>query len=83
MTTFLTSSQVPQSKLQLKKAILKGSIVVFEIDSNREEAYRKVNNVNSIIQMWDGFFFKPKCQNQNNEAWACLGTSFYYKFANA
>lgn len=83
MSNFLTAAQVPQSKLQLKKAILKGSIVVFEINMDCQDEYKKMTNVNSIIQMWDGFFFRPKCQNQNNEAYACLGTSFYYKFANA
>ncbi len=83
MSNFLTAAQVPQSKLQLKKAILKGSIVVFEINMDCQNEYKKMTNVNSIIKAWDGFFFRPKCLNQNEAAWACLGTSFYYKFANA
>jgi hypothetical protein len=83
MTTFLTSSQVPQSKLQLKKAILKGTIEVFENNNNFDSVYRKVTDINCLLELWNGFYYRPKTQNQNNIAWACLGTSYYYKFANA
>ena len=83
MTNFIKVSEAPKTKLQLKKAILNGSIIVFEKDNNWEKNYRKLDNVNSIIKLWDGFRFAPKYQGETNEATAYLGTSFFYKFANA
>ncbi len=83
MTTFLTASQVPQTKLRLKKAILNGTIVVFENNSDYDNGYGKVTDISSLLELWHGFHYRPTNQNQNNEAWACLGTSFYYKFAKA
>lgn len=83
MTNFIKVSEAPKTKLQLKKAILNGSIIVFEKDNNWENNYRKLDNVNSIIKLWDGFRFAPKYQGETTEATAYLGTSFFYKFANA
>jgi hypothetical protein len=83
MTIFIKASEAPQTKLRLKKAILNGSIIVFEKDNNWEKNYRKLDNVNSILSLWDGFRYYPKYQGETNEATAYLGTSFYYKFAKA
>jgi len=81
MKNFIKVSEAPQTKLRLKKAILNGSILVYEVDYNRDNNYRKLDSINSIMQLWDGFRFAPKHQNQDSDASACLGTSFYYKFA--
>jgi hypothetical protein len=83
MTNFLKVSEAPKTKLQLKKAILKGSIVVFERDMNRSNDYTKLNSANSILSLWDGFRYHAPYQGSENEANAYLGTSFNYKFANA
>ena len=83
MENFLKVSEAPKTKLQLKKAILNGTIVVFEKDNNWEKKYRKLESVNTILKIWDGFRYAPKCQGETNEATAYLGTSFYYKFKNA
>ena len=81
MQNFLKATEVPQTKLQLKKALLNGSIILFEKDQNRDNVYRKINP-NVVIDMWYGFNFAPKYQGEN-EANGYLGTSFYYKFAKA
>lgn len=83
MENFLKVSEAPKTKLQLKKAILNGSITVYEKDMNWENSYRKLESANSIFQLWGGFRFAPKYQGESNEATAYLGTSFCYKFANA
>ncbi len=83
MTNFIKVSESPNTKLKLKKAILNGSIIVFEKDINLEKNYSKLNNVSSILNLWHGFIFAPKCQGETDDATACLGTSFYYKFVNA
>jgi len=83
MTNFLKVSEAPKTKLQLKKAILKGSIVVFERDMNRTNDYTKLNSANSILSLWEGFRYDAKFQAKENVANAYLGTSFNYKFANA
>jgi hypothetical protein len=78
MANFLKATEVPQTKVQLKKALLNGSIVVFEKDGNRDNIYRKINH-SHITDMWYAVNFAPKCQGEN-EATAYLGASFYYKF---
>ncbi len=83
MANFIKVSEAPKTKPQLKKAILNGSIIVFENDYNRDKNYRKLENVNSILNLWDGFRYAPKYQGETNEATAYLGTSFNYKFAIA
>jgi hypothetical protein len=80
MTNFITVSQAPKTKLQLKKAILNGSILVFEKDMNRDEDYKQIDANNIIKDFWNGFRFAPKYQGESSVAYACLGTSFYYKF---
>ena len=82
MTNFITVSEAPKTKLQLKKAILNGSIIVFEKDSNWETNYRKLDDINTIIKLWDGFRYAAKYQGNTDIAYASLGTSFYYKFKN-
>lgn len=82
MKTFLKVSEAPKTKLQLKKAILSGSIVVFEKDFNWEKNYRKLEDINSIISLWDGFRYAPKYRGDSEDANAYLGTSFVYKFTN-
>lgn len=83
MTNFLKVSEAPKTKLQLKKAILNGSIVVFERDMNRTNDYTKLNSANSILSLWEGFRYDAKFQANENVVNAYLGTSFNYKFANA
>jgi hypothetical protein len=83
MTNFIKVSEAPKTKLQLKKAILSGSIVVFEKDMSWNNNYKKLENANSILNLWNGFRYAPKFQGLSNEATAYLGTSFNYKFANA
>ena len=80
MKNFIKVSEAPKTKLQLKKSILNGTITVFEKDNNWEKNYRKLDNINSIISLWDGFRYAPKYQSETNEATAYLGTSFFYKF---
>ncbi len=81
MQKFLTVSEIPKSKLQLKKALLNGSIKIHEIDINCEKKYRQLEDVSPIFKIWEGFRFAPKYQNEKSEAYACIGTSFYYKFS--
>jgi hypothetical protein len=83
MTTFLKVSEAPKTKFQLKKAILEGSIIVFEKNNHSGNSYRKLDKVKSILTLWEGFQYAPKYQGQLNEASAVLGTSFYYKFQKA
>ena len=83
MTNFIKVSEAPKTKLQLKKAILNGSIIVFEKDCNWETNYRKLDDFNSIIKAWEGFRYAVKYQANTDEVYACLGTSFFYKFINA
>ena len=83
MKNFIKVSQAPQTKLQLKKAILNGSILVFEKDNNWDKDYRKIDNVKIILDLWSGFRYAPSYQGQENEVTAYLGTSFFYKFINA
>jgi len=80
---FLKVSEAPKTKLQLKKAILNKSIIVFEKDMNLEMQYRKLEDINYIIKLWDGFRFVPKYQCDKNDAQAYLGTSFNYKFSKS
>jgi hypothetical protein len=82
MQNFLKATEVPQTKQQLKKALLNGSIVIFEKDGNRKgDDFKKVE-AKEIIDMWSGFSFYPKSQGEN-VANGYLGTSFFYKFAKA
>jgi hypothetical protein len=83
MTNFLKVSEAPKTKLQLKKAIQKGLIVVFERDMNRTNDYTKLSSVDSVLSLWDGFRYHAPYQGNENVANAYLGTSFNYKFANA
>lgn len=82
MNAFLKVSEAPKTKLQLKKAILNGTVLVYENNSNVNCVYTKVNDTNTIFKLWDGFHYTPKYQGENNEAYAYLGTSYYYKFTN-
>lgn len=83
MENFLKVSEAPKTKLQLKKAILSGSIIVFEKDYNYSKNYTQLDSVKSIINLWEGFRFAPKYQGESSEATAYLGTSFNYKFVKA
>lgn len=81
MKEFIKVSEAPKTKYQLKKAILNGTIEVYEADLNWDKEYKKIGNVNSLINMWDGFHYSIKYQGDGEKVvWACLGTSFYYKF---
>lgn len=82
MTNYLKVSEAPKTKLQLKKAILNGTINVFEKDMNSDIPFRVLDSVNKIINLWDGFRYAPKYQGDENTATAYLGTSFYYKFTS-
>jgi hypothetical protein len=77
---FLKATEVPQTKLRLKKAILAGDILVYESDMNNDLGYKLVNP-NFILNSWNGFYFFPKCLGENL-AYGCFGTSFYYQFVN-
>lgn len=83
MKNFIKASEAPKTKLQLKKAILNGSIIVFEKDMNLEMNYTRLEDTTTIIKLWKGFNFAPKYQAPTSDVYACLGTSYYYKFANA
>jgi hypothetical protein len=48
MTTFIKASEAPQTKLRLKKAILNGSIIVFESNSKNDLGNKKLENQNSF-----------------------------------
>lgn len=80
--SFIKVSEAPKTKLQLKKAILNGTISVFENNGNFDDNYRELESVNSIIKLWDGFSYAPKYSNQESTAKAYLGTSFNYKFTS-
>ena len=82
MANFLKVSEVPATKLRLKKAILNGTVKVYEVDYNRDNVYRLVENVNLLIKLWSGFHFNPKYYSPEQVASASLGTSFYYKFSH-
>jgi hypothetical protein len=82
MTTFIKASEAPQTKLRLKKAILNGSIIVFESNSKNDLGYKKLENQNSFLRDWSGVHYFPKCLG-DNIAYACYGTSYYYQFAKA
>ena len=85
MQNFLKATEVPQTKLQLKKALLNGSIVIFEKNGNRKgDDFKKLqlDEVRDIVTIWSGFSFNPKSQGENVAA-GYLGTSFYYRFAKA
>lgn len=83
MTNFIKVSEAPKTKLQLKKAILNGSIIVYEKNQNWDKNYQKLDDINSILSLWNGFRYFPKYQAETNEVAAYLGTSFIYKFENA
>ena len=83
MKNFMKITEAPKTKLQLKKAILNGTILVFEKDMNLDKSYIKLENINIIINIWDGFRYAPKFQSETDDASAYLGTSFYYKFKHA
>lgn len=86
MQNFIKVSEAPQTKLQLRKAIESGKVIVFEKDSKSyNEEYRKLdqNQVAILIKSWGGLFYTTKYQNQNEDVYGCLGTSFYYKFSSA
>jgi hypothetical protein len=83
MTNYLKVSEAPKTKLQLKKAILNGSIIVFEKDMNSDMPFRILEKTSIIINLWEGFRYAPKYQGESNIATAYLGTSFYYKFTAA
>lgn len=79
--TFLKFSDI-KSKTVLKNQIIKGLIKVYECNTNYDMNYRLVENVNTLLNLWDGFRFNKKYQDETNIATACLGTSFQYKFTN-
>ena len=83
MKNFIKVSEAPKTKLQLKKAILNGTIIVYEKDMNWDKDFRVLNDLHSILSIWDGFRYAPKFQTESHIASAFLGTSFYYRFANA
>ncbi len=80
MTDFIKVSEAPKTKLQLKKAILSGSILVYVANFNHSPDFTKLDSVDSIIKIWNGFKYAPKYLGETNHAYACVGTSFYYKF---
>jgi len=80
MKNYLKASEAPKTKLRLKKAILNGSILVYECNMNNDNKYTLLENINTIIKLWEGFHYNLA---GNEEAKAYLGTSFNYKFANA
>jgi hypothetical protein len=77
---YLTASEAPQTKLRLKKAILKGEIKVYENDMNNNQEYKLIEG-ERLTRFWEGVFYAVTRQNPNEPAWATLGTSFYYKFS--
>jgi hypothetical protein len=83
MKDFLKVSEAPETKLRLKKYILNGYIIVYEKDNNWDKEYKQLNDINSILTLWAGFNYAPKCESETSDATACLGTSFYYKFKKA
>ena len=42
MSNFLKVSEAPKTKLQLKKAILSGTVVVYEKDNNWKKNYKQL-----------------------------------------
>ena len=81
MKNFIKVSEAPQTKLKLRKAIESGQIAVFENDDNRDNVYRKIDELDNIFRLWQGFKYAPKYQGESNDATAYLGTSFNYKFS--
>lgn len=77
---YLTASEAPQTKLRLKKAILKGEIKVYENDMNNNQGYKLIEG-ERLTRFWEGVFYAVTRQNPNEPAWATFGTSFYYKFS--
>ena len=80
MNNYLKVSEAPKTKLQLKKAIQNDSIIVFEKDMNDDKEYTKIKNFSMIFKLWEGFVYSTKYKSETEDAKACLGTSFYYKF---
>ncbi len=81
MKNFIKVSEAPQTKLKLRKAIENGQIAVFENDDNKDNVFRKLEDVDNILRLWQGFNYAPKYQGDANDAIAYLGTSFNYKFS--
>ena len=75
---FLRATEVPQTKLRLKKAILAGEILIYESDMKNDLGYKLIEP-NFVLKLWEGLYFAPKYLG-DNLAYACLGTSFYYHF---
>lgn len=70
-----------KSKTTLKNQIIKGEVKVYEKNNDNDYGYVLVENVNTLINLWNGFFFPKKYQDGSNEAYATLGTSYQYKFS--
>lgn len=86
MQNFIKSSDAPKTKLQLRKAIESGKVIVFEKNSksyNQEYIKLDKQQVSNLIKSWGALFYNTKHQNKNDEAYGCLGASYYYKFSNA
>ena len=80
MKNFIKVSEAPQTKQKLRKAIENGQISVFENDDNKDNVFRKIEDVD-ILRLWQGLNYAPKYQGDNNDVIAYLGTSFNYKFS--
>lgn len=72
-----------KSKTVLKNQIIKGQIKVYECNTNHDMNYRLLEDTNCILNLWDGFRFNKKYQDENSVATAHLGTSFQYKFSKS
>jgi len=80
---YLKFNEIPQTKVQLKKAILKGEIQLVEINYDIPNAKYCICDTESVLNLWSGFRYAPKYYNPESEACASLGMSFYYKFIAA
>ena len=76
---FLTFSEI-KSKTTLKNQIIKGQIKVYEKDYNNNIGFVLINT-NCILSLWHGFHFPKKFNQDTEEAYAYLGTSFTFKFS--
>jgi hypothetical protein len=80
---YLKVKELPATKLRLKKALINKEIICLESDYNAQDTSYKAIDLNHLLKMWDGFHYNIKGNNQDAEGWACLGTSYYYKFIKA
>lgn len=83
---YLKNNDMPKNskgeitKLALKTALKKQEVLIFEKDNNTCSSYKKIE-ASAILNMWGGFRYAPKYQSLEEEASACIGTSYYYKFS--